>query len=324
MFDPYKRRRDEGSELFDRLCDGAQQLGASIIVWHGACPRLDGDVSQGAFIQVMLDLAERCRQHGLTLALENVSWCNLATVRDVLALLPDLESVESIGFTFDPFQSAEADTNPFMLLVAMEGRLRNVHLRDFDEANPKRRALLPGEGSLPWPALIRAIAAAGYDGPLMLEGSLLPDPISRFAPVSTLLDPAIEEITQPGNPCSGSLPPGVLEGIALFNRGEFYECHEVIEHEWHAERGEIRALYQGILQIGVGFHHARGGNFRGAVALLTDGIEKVSRFGTVCRNVNTAKLVDDSTLCLDTILSNGPDGINDFDWTTVPAIELVD
>ena len=68
----------------------------------------------------------------------------------------------------------------------------------------------------------------------------------------------------------------VRQGIALFNERRFYEQHEVIEHEWHAERGPIRRLYQGILQVGVGFYHALNGNQKGAVLLLTDGVEKLS------------------------------------------------
>ena len=77
-------------------------------------------------------------------------------------------------------------------------------------------------------------------------------------------------------------PARVLEGIRLFNDGEYYECHEVIEHEWHAETRPIRRLYQGILQIGVGFLHIKRGNHTGALLLLNDGIEKTSEFTPAC------------------------------------------
>ena len=93
-------------------------------------------------------------------------------------------------------------------------------------------------------------------------------------------------------------PPGVLEGIRLFNEGLFYECHEEIEHEWHAETGEIRNLYQGILQIGVGFHHASNGNLRGARLLLTDGLEKLGRFLPVCLGIDTQALWNDCSAVL--------------------------
>jgi len=90
----------------------------------------------------------------------------------------------------------------------------------------------------------------------------------------------------------------VLEGIRLFNEGLYYECHEEIEHEWHAETGPIRDLYQGILQIGVGFHHASNGNLRGARLLLTDGLDKLGRFLPACMGIDTQALWDASAALL--------------------------
>jgi hypothetical protein len=137
-----------------------------------------------------------------------------------------------------------------------------------------------------------------------------------------LLDPLVAAARASADPCSDPLPVGVREGIELFNRGEFYEAHEVIEHEWHAERRPIRRLYQGILQIGVGFHHARGGNHRGAILLLTDGIAKVSDFLPSCSGVDTARLATEAQRCLDEIIAFGPDRLDRFDWSIVPSIVI--
>ena len=82
--------------------------------------------------------------------------------------------------------------------------------------------------------------------------------------------------------CRDAPPPALLEGIALFNRGEFFECHEVLEDLWREEDAPVRALYQGVIQIGVALHHLRRGNWRGAVKLLTAGTEKVARFLPRC------------------------------------------
>jgi hypothetical protein len=179
---------------------------------------------------------------------------------------------------------------------------------------------LPGEGELAWPALIKAIDGAGYSGPMMLEAAVFEK--ADVDRVRVLLDPLIASVSVSGSPCERPLPAGVRAGIGLFNRGEYYEAHEVIEHEWHAERGEIRALYQGILQIGVGLHHTRNGNVRGADLLLTDGIEKVSRFLRTCQGVHTASLVREAQKCLDQIRELGADRISEFDWSLVPVIEL--
>jgi len=328
VFDPYPRRVREGRALFARAIEGAAALGARALVWHG--PRqeeLRTPERWARFIEIAAELAEECGAVGVTLALENVSWCALPTVRDVAAFAARMEELRTthVGFAFDPFQAAEAGANPFMILAAMEGRVADVHLSDWREHDPAARHLPPGEGDLPWPALLRAIVGSGYRGPLLIEAAIgdEPDTIRR---VQERLTPLLALATAgaPDARCGGEPPPGVREGIRLFNAREFYECHEVIEHEWHAERGEIRLLYQGILQIGVGFYHALHGNHRGATLLLTDGIAKTERFVPTCLGIDTARLVAESRACLTRVEALGPARLGEFDPAMIPAIRCRD
>jgi sugar phosphate isomerase/epimerase/predicted metal-dependent hydrolase len=319
---PYRRRTGEARALFDRGIAAAAELGARAVVWHGFSRQEERTADAWErFVAVTAELAAACGAAGVTLAIENVSWCVVASVRDVMALaarLPEIGPTETVGFAFDPFQAAEADANPFMILAAMEGRVADVHISDHKEGDPSSRHLPPGDGDLPWPALIRAVANSGYDGPLIAEGRLGDDPAATMARTRGRFEPLLAALAPEADPCAAPLPPGVLEGIRLFNERKFYECHEEIEHEWHAERGPIRLLYQGILQIGVGFHHARSGNHRGAVLLLTDGIEKTSRFLPSCRGLDTARLVAESQACLERIVELGPEGLGEFNWETLP------
>ena len=322
MVTPYRRRAEEGTALFRQAIDAAAELGAVAVVWHGLSRQeVAHPGAMAGFLAATEELALACAAAGVTLALENVSWCVLASVRDVIgfaARLPELGPPGSIGFAFDPFQAAEAGANPFMVLAAMEGHLVDVHLSDHREGDPAARHLPPGDGDLPWPALVRAVAGSGYAGPLMIEGPLEePGTLER---VRATLDPLLASIAATEDPCAGSPPPGVLDGIRLFNAGEFYEAHEAIEAEWHAERRPIRRLYQGILQIGVGLHHARNGNHRGAVLLLTDGIEKTSRFLPACQGIDTARLAREAHEWLDRITALGPDRLGELDWDTVPRV----
>lgn len=110
--------------------------------------------------------------------------------------------------------------------------------------------------------------------------------------------------------------------MRLFNERRFFECHEVLEDIWRAERDPIRYLYQGILQIGVGFHHLRNRNLRGATRLLADGIDKTARFQPVCLGIDTARLLAQSRACLDLIQTLGPDRVREFDWLLVPTITI--
>jgi uncharacterized protein len=122
--------------------------------------------------------------------------------------------------------------------------------------------------------------------------------------------------------CNDPPPPGLLQGIEMYNSGEFYECHEVLEDIWRAEEDDVRFLYQGILQVGVAFHHLGNDNWRGAIGLLTRGIEKVSRYLPVCMGVNTGKLVGEAHACLDRLNELVPERAQQFDWTMVPRIDI--
>jgi hypothetical protein len=71
--------------------------------------------------------------------------------------------------------------------------------------------------------------------------------------------------------------PGFWEAVDLFNDGEYFECHEVIEDFWRPlPVGDEKSFYQGILQVGVGFYHCQKNNWRGAKNLLAHGLERLS------------------------------------------------
>jgi hypothetical protein len=67
------------------------------------------------------------------------------------------------------------------------------------------------------------------------------------------------------------IDPGLAalrEGIALYNRGEFFEAHEVLEEPWRRLEGFDRDLYQGLIKLAAAFHHAGRGKPRSAFLLL--------------------------------------------------------
>src|ERR671939_143131 len=119
----------------------------------------------------------------------------------------------------------------------------------------------------------------------------------------------------------GKLPELALKGIQEFNRGEFYECHEYLEEAWMQESRRVRFLYQGILQVGVGFYHLHNGNWRGATGLLRNGSARLREFEPVTLGVNVAKLVRESERCLRELESLGRERIDEFDRSGVPQVE---
>jgi predicted metal-dependent hydrolase len=119
--------------------------------------------------------------------------------------------------------------------------------------------------------------------------------------------------------CLEPPPPQLLEGIAQFNRGEFFEQHETLELLWRAEPRDIRYLYQGILQIGIGFEHLRRRNPRGARRLWRRGISYLEPFRSGCMEVDVDRLVADTERCLAELERVG--GLERFDRSLIPRLE---
>lgn len=53
-------------------------------------------------------------------------------------------------------------------------------------------------------------------------------------------------------------------GLALFNCGDFFACHEAWEELWLRSTGAEKLFYQGLIQTAVAILHAERGNSRGA------------------------------------------------------------
>ncbi|WP_047864200.1 DUF309 domain-containing protein [Rubrobacter aplysinae] len=122
---------------------------------------------------------------------------------------------------------------------------------------------------------------------------------------------------------SQPLPDLALRGIEEFNRGRFFECHEYLEDAWREESGRIRYLYQGILQVGVGFYHQQNGNWKGATGLLRSGIARLEEFEPETSGIDVAELRRASERCLAEIESLGREKVSEFDRSLIPMVERV-
>src|SRR4029077_14880818 len=123
-------------------------------------------------------------------------------------------------------------------------------------------------------------------------------------------------------PCDETPPRLLIEGIAQFNRGEYFEQHETLELLWRAEPRDIRYLYQGILQIGVAFQHLRRLNHHGTVYMLTRGPRYLAPFSPRCQRVDVAALIEDAAAALAEVDRLGPARLGEFDWRLVPQVRI--
>lgn len=71
---------------------------------------------------------------------------------------------------------------------------------------------------------------------------------------------------------------GFEKGVAEFNTGYFFECHDTLEEVWTGIRGPARDFFQGLIQVSVGFYHHRNGNRGGALTMLDRGLKRLQKY----------------------------------------------
>ncbi len=118
-------------------------------------------------------------------------------------------------------------------------------------------------------------------------------------------------------------PPEALQrAVAQFNAGEYWECHETLEALWVAERRPVRDLYQGLLQVGVAFHHLQHRNYAGAIKMLRRGLPRLRDLPPICQGVHVAELAGAARAVHDAVVALGPDRIGELDLAILPRVRL--
>ncbi len=69
------------------------------------------------------------------------------------------------------------------------------------------------------------------------------------------------------------------QGIEHFNRGEYFDSHEVWEELWIDTEGEDRRFYQGLIQAAVALYHLENGNVVGSRKLLESSAGYLAAYG---------------------------------------------
>ena len=165
-------------------------------------------------------------------------------------------------------------------------------------------------------ATLRAARAAGADHAW-----------ARSKMAADLVDVVQRHVSPPVRYPAGwddRLSAKALEGVHEFNRGEFFEQHELFEEAWLEEPRPIREMYQGILQVGVAFYLIEQDNWAGAVKMFRRGLPRLRDLPDVCQGINIAALRTAAERIHAEISALGPARLGEFDRTQFPRIELVD
>src|SRR5262247_2830624 len=112
-------------------------------------------------------------------------------------------------------------------------------------------------------------------------------------------------MTVPTHDCDSPLHPQAAEGIRLFNEGKYFEAHEALEIAWLEEKGPVRDLYRGILQVGVAYLHITRANYDGAIKVYKRSIRWLKGWPAVCRGVEVDRLRHDAEAAIQEVLKLG-------------------
>jgi uncharacterized protein len=122
---------------------------------------------------------------------------------------------------------------------------------------------------------------------------------------------------------SAAYDPRYLAGILLFNRGDYFEAHEVWEELWTDTAGPERRFHQGLIQAAVALCHFCNGNVRGAAKLYRTSRDYMEKFPSPHWGLDTAAFWRQMERCFAPLLSQPePDRRVEPDETLLPTITL--
>jgi hypothetical protein len=102
------------------------------------------------------------------------------------------------------------------------------------------------------------------------------------------------------------------QAIEQFNQQQFYACHDTLEALWLEAVEPNKKFYQGILQIAVACYHLGNQNWRGAVILLGEGVNRLSNYQPIYEGIDVASLIEESSELLQQLQQIQPEQIEEF------------
>lgn len=117
-------------------------------------------------------------------------------------------------------------------------------------------------------------------------------------------------------------PDEYLLGIRLFERGDYFESHEVWESLWNQTAGVDRDFYQGLIQVAVALCHYCNGNMRGGGELYRRATGRLERYRPRHRGLDVDRFLADLGRCFAPVLAADAEHPVPFDASLVPCLAL--
>lgn len=152
--------------------DLASELGGDVVTFHLGGPRKDVEPDElwMKTVTAIKTAADYGDARHVRLAVDLGIWPEwIVTTPDQLARLFDEVGSESFGVNFDPSYLAITGIDPVAFVKRFAGRIRHAHLKDHIGRFPKWEHRIPGRGQLDYVPIVRALAAAKFEGALAVE-----------------------------------------------------------------------------------------------------------------------------------------------------------
>lgn len=121
--------------------------------------------------------------------------------------------------------------------------------------------------------------------------------------------------------CDEPLAHFALKGLEKFNRGEYFEAHDLLEIAWMEDQTPGRDLYRAILQVAVAYYQILRGNYTGAAKMFLRVRKWIDPLPGICRGINIGKLRQEVRLINQELIALGPEKITEIDPGMMQPIE---
>ena len=160
--------RRGGIEGAVRSAEVIRGMGGRIVVVHGSLGIDEGADRRAPLDRARMSLEEivdRCRSIGVVVAVENLIQGLGGVPEEMVAMISGFPE-EHVGVCLD-IGHAHLRANEEEMISACAGRIVTTHVAD--NLGESDDHLLPFEGSVEWPKVLKDLRCTGYDGALLME-----------------------------------------------------------------------------------------------------------------------------------------------------------
>ncbi len=118
-------------------------------------------------------------------------------------------------------------------------------------------------------------------------------------------------------------PREYREYVALFNAGDYFEAHEVLEDLWAIEVAPLKDFYKGLIQMAVAICHWERGNPSGARRLWVSSRDYLTPYGARYEGLEIGAVLGQLGNVFAPLLSGGVECPPAPELRSIPKLEII-